>query len=469
MSSTNKQLGLIPLTILVMGGIVGSGIFSLPQNMAEGAGTGSILIAWAITLVGMLILTFCFQYIALRFSHISNGLYGYVKEGFGDYIGFNVAWGYWISAWMTCVSYLVILFSALGSFHYLSFFGEGTTLPAICCSIALLWIVHFFVLKGVYGAAILTCVVTIAKVVPIALFILCCFLAFKADIFKQDFWGKPELGSIFTQVKHTMLYTVWIYLGIESATIYASRAKKTIDVSKATLFGFMLTSLLLVCVSILSLGIIPQHELATLKNPSMAHVFERVVGSWGAVLINLGLILSVLGSLLAWLMLSSEMLYLAGRGSTHSAPKIFGKLNAAGTPVNSLWLTSACITLLLFMAYLHEAGYNTMIQLSTAMVLIPYALLTAFVLKLALIEKHPKLIMVGIAGTVYSLWLIYAGGLFYLLLSMSLYSLGLCFYIKATKERKVITFRYLHDKIYALAVVILGICALLYFIIGKYN
>jgi arginine:ornithine antiporter/lysine permease len=112
MTTAKKKLGLLPLTLLVVGGIIGSGIFSLPQNMAEGAGAGAVLIAWGITLCGMLTLTRIFQYLSLRFSDSADGLYGYVREGFGDYIGFNAAWGYWISAWMACASYLIILFSA---------------------------------------------------------------------------------------------------------------------------------------------------------------------------------------------------------------------------------------------------------------------------------------------------------------------------------------------------------------------
>jgi len=315
-----KKLGLLPLTLLVVGGIVGSGIFSLPQNMAEGAGAGSILIAWVITLFGMLMLTRVFQYLSLRFYKINDGLYGYVRAGFGDYIGFNAAWGYWISAWMACASYLVILFSALGSFNCFSYFGDGTTLSAVIGGVIFLWGVHFFVLRGIYTAFILNCAVTLAKIVPIGLFIVCVFLAFKLDTFKLDFWGTPQLGSIMTQIEHTMLYTVWVYLGIESATVYASRAKGIINISRATFLGFLITSILLVCVSVLSLGIVPQEELATMKNPSMALVIERVIGSWGATFINIGLVVSVCGGLLSWLMLAAEMLYLAGRGEKQTVP-----------------------------------------------------------------------------------------------------------------------------------------------------
>lgn len=461
--SLRKKLGLFPLTLLVVGSIVGSGIFSLPQNMAEGAGAGSILIAWVITLFGMFMLTRIFQYLSIRFYKVNDGLYGYVREGFGDYIGFNAAWGYWISAWMSCASYLVILCSALGSFSCFSFFGDGTTFASLIFGLLFLWLVHYFVLRGIYHAFLLNCLVTLAKVIPIGLFIVCVILAFKVTTFKTDFWGSPQLGSIVTQVKHTMLYTVWVYLGIESATVYAARAKNILTISRATFFGFAITSLLLVCVSVLSLGIVPQEELATMKNPSMALVIERVVGSWGASLINIGLIVSVSGGLLSWIMLAAEMLFLTGQGSEHTVPRCFGKLNKAGTPTNALWLTSVLISVLIILAHFYQSGYNTLIQLSTSMVLIPYLLSAAFVLKLALINVKPYLIIIGLSGTLYGLWLIFAGGMNYLLLSMILYSLGLVFYLLARKQRGLSAFSYLHDKFYAVVIVGLAIVALIYF------
>ena len=132
------KLKLPALTALVVGSMIGGGIFSLPQNMASGAGAGAILIGWGITFVGMLMLAFVFQTLANRKPEIEGGVYGYARAGFGPYMGFNSAWGYWISAWIGNVSYFVVLFSALGSFDALGFFGEGNTLPAIVCASVLL-------------------------------------------------------------------------------------------------------------------------------------------------------------------------------------------------------------------------------------------------------------------------------------------------------------------------------------------
>ena len=142
--SQQKKLGTVAMTALVVGAVVGSGIFSLPQNMAEGAGAGAILIAWAITFVGMLALTRIFQWLSVNRPDIGDGVYGYARNGFGDYMGFNAAWGYWISVWVGNVGYLVVMFSALGSFQALGFFGSGSTLPALLCGLTVLAVMHVF-------------------------------------------------------------------------------------------------------------------------------------------------------------------------------------------------------------------------------------------------------------------------------------------------------------------------------------
>lgn len=461
--TTNKTLGILMLTAMVVGGIIGSGIFSLPQNMAEGAGAGAIIIAWIITLFGMFTLTTIFRTLATDFSEVKEGLYGYIKLGFGDYIGFNAAWGYWISAWISCTSYFVILFSALSYFEPLHFFGHGNTLEALIASLCILSLIYLLIRQGIYAAAFLNSLITLAKIIPIGVFILCVSLAFKWETFTLDFWGTPALGPVFEQVKSTVLYTVWVYLGIESATIYASRAGKSIDVSRATILGFLVTSLLLVAVSLLSLGVVPQHELAAMKNPSMALVLKYAVGDWGAIFINIGLIISISGALLTWVMLASEMLYLSGLGKTHTVPKQFGKLNAKGTPINSLSLTCALIAVLLVIAHLHEASYNTLIQLSTSMVLIPYLLAALFFFKTALSKQNRKKSFIGLVGSLYGVWLIYAGGLNYLLLSMLLYSLGIGFYLAARKQRQLSAFTLHWEKFSASLIVLLAVGAGVYF------
>ncbi|MGF1717969.1 basic amino acid/polyamine antiporter [Photobacterium chitinilyticum] len=457
-----RKLGLLPMTALVTGAIVGSGIFSLPQNMAEGAGAGAIIIAWVITFFGMVTLAKIFQWLSINRSDIEDGVYGYVREGFGDYLGFNAAWGYWISVWVGNVGYLVVMYSALGSFQLFDFFGNGSTFPAMVCSIITLWLLHFFVLRGVKSATTLNVIVTVAKIIPILLFILLVALAFKIDTFNIDFWGTPELGSITSQVKNTMLYTVWVFLGIECATVYASRAKNMEVVSRATILGFLITITLLICVSLLSLGVVPQAELAGMKNPSMAQVLEYAVGPWGGMLINIGLIVSVGGALLAWTMISSEMLFLAARGKHNTAPSVFGKLNDNQIPKNAMRLTNSLITLFLIVNYLNDAGYNILIQLASSMALIPYLLCAAFGLKVTMENKQrsASLVLMMSIGSGYGLWLIYAGGMNYLLLSLLLYACGLPFYLYSRKEQGVTFLSKPIEKVLAMMVLAGAVLAL---------
>lgn len=200
-----------------------------------------------------------------------------------------------------------------------------------------------------------------------------------------------------------------------------------------------------------------------MKNPSMALVIEHVVGSWGATFINIGLIVSVSGGLLSWLLLAAEMLFLSGQGDDHTVPSCFGKLNKKGTPANALYLTSTLISILIILAHFYQSGYNTLIQLSTSMVLIPYLLSALFVLKLAINRGKAYLIFLGSTGSIYGVWLIYAGGVSYLLLSMILYGIGLVFYLYARKQRALPAFSFLHDKIYAITIIILAITAIIYF------
>ena len=124
-----KRLSLSLLIALVVGSMIGSGIFSLPQNMAASAGAGAILIGWLITGVGMLSLALVYQTLSNRQPALDNGVFAYARGLGGDFLGFYSAWGYWISAWIGNVSYLVILFAALSYFFPL--FGEGNNKAAI--------------------------------------------------------------------------------------------------------------------------------------------------------------------------------------------------------------------------------------------------------------------------------------------------------------------------------------------------
>lgn len=238
----------------------------------------------------------------------------------------------------------------------------------------------------------------------------------------------PDLGSVIDQIKSMMLVTVWVFIGIEGASLYSARAEKRSDVGKATILGFAGVLALLVLVNVLSAGIMTQPELAALRNPSTAYVLEKVVGSWGAAFISIGLVVSLLGAFLSWVLFCSETLYAASKDGT--MPAFFHKENKNGVPANALWITNGCIQLFLIITLFSAGTYLKLILLATSMILIPY-LFSAGYAALLTVRKETyengdkdltKDSIVAWVGTIYGIWLIYAAGLEYFLLSTLLYA-----------------------------------------------
>ncbi len=162
----DKKLGLGSLTALVIGSMIGAGVFSLPQNMAAVASPLAVMIGWSITGIGMIFLALSFQYLAVNKPHVNSGVFGFAREGFGDFAGFCSAWGYWFSAMVANVSYLVIVFSTLGLLFDTPdqiIFGSGNTWWSIGGASLLLWAVHSLVLRGVQTAALINLITTMTK------------------------------------------------------------------------------------------------------------------------------------------------------------------------------------------------------------------------------------------------------------------------------------------------------------------
>ncbi len=441
----NKKLRLGALTAMVIGSMVGSGVFSLPQNMAAGAGPLAILIGWGITGVGILALALVYQGLSRRKPELNAGPYAYAKAGFGPFIGFNSAWGYWISAWVGNVSYLVVMFSALS--YFLPAFGEGNTWHAVLGASIVLWLIHALVLSGVKQAAFINLIATIAKIAPIILFIGIAVVAFKVDVFALDFSGtqNTSLGSIMAQVKSTMLVTLWVFIGIEGASVYSSRAERRQDIGVATMLGFAACLAMYALVSLLSLGIVNQPELAALKNPSMAGVLEKIVGPWGAIVINVALVVSVLGAFLSWTLLAAEVPYVAAKDGT--MPRFFAGENAKGSPATSLWVTNGLVQAFLILTYFANSTYQALFSIASVAILVPYVFSGAYALKLAVsreeyaaAESNTRDLMAGAVATLYGVWLVYAADPKYLFMAATLYVPGIVFYVIARRETGEKTF-----------------------------
>ena len=448
-SGVRAGLGLAALTALVVGSMIGSGIFALPSQMAGSAAPGPLLIGWLITGVGMLMLAFVFQTLATRKPEVDGGVYGYARAGFGNYIGFTSAFGYWVSAWIGNVAYLVLLFSTVG--YFFGAFEGGVTVPAILGASVLLWIVHAMTLRGVQTAAFVNVIVTVAKIVPILVFVAIAAVGFKAGLFTADVWGRSTqidsepLGGTMTQIRNMMLVTVWVFIGIEGASVYSKRAAKREDVGRATVLGFAAVLALLLAVNLLSYGVMAQAQLAGLADPSMAGLMEHEVGSWGAGFISLGLIVSLLGALIAWVMLCAEILRLPALEQV--MPAALARENAHGAPANALWLTNACVQVLLLWTLANKSTYLNLVLLATSLILLPYLWSAAYQVLLAVRGEtygsgggRTRDLMVGLVALGYAVWLVYAGGWQYLLIAALFYLVGTALYVWARRENGLPTF-----------------------------
>ena len=432
--SSPAKVSLAVLIALVIGSMIGGGIFGLPKQMGAAAAPGPLIIGWLITGAGMLMLAKVFQSLAVRRPDIDAGVYGYAKEGFGNYLGFSSAWGYWVSAWMGNVGYLVLLMTSIGVF--LPGFGEGTTLLATIVSSALLWLYHLLIMRGIREAAVVNVVVTIAKVVPLIVFIMIGIVAFKVDTFSADFWGaQSDLGSTLDQIKAMMLVTVWVFIGVEGASVFSERARERRDVGRATITGFASVLALLLLVNLLSYGIAPREDIAELDDPSMSGVLTEAVGPWGAKFIAAGLAISLIGALLSWFLMCAEILRVPALDGT--MPRWFSRENKNGTPVGAMWLTSGMIQLVLIWTYFVGSNYTRLILLASALILIPYLFSAAFHLINSFRSREGSgigNIIIGTLGTAYAIWLLYAAGPTYLLFVGLFYLAGTPFYIVARKQ-----------------------------------
>ena len=466
MQEAQNKLGTVTLTCLVVGAIIGGGAFALPQNLTASAQAGAILIAWIITLVGMIGLAYIFVQLNQVKPELKGGIYTYAKEGFGNFIGYISAWGYWLTAWIGNVSYAVLMFAALGFFFPI--FGDGNSIQAIIAASVFLWIIHFLILSGIKQAAIINVVTTIAKIIPIIAFIVLCFTAFHWHNNTLNFWGNG-LGSVFSQVESTMLVTLWVFVGIEGAVVYSARAKKSSDVTKATLLGLVFTGMVYVLITFLSLGVLSQPVLAGLKSPSMAYVLESIVGTWGAVLVNVGLVISLAGAWLGWTLLSAELPYVASED--HVLPKILSRENKHGSPSGSLWLTNILVQVFLIVVFLSHGTYLALLKLATSCILLPYLFSGMFALKLlftdSIYQSNQKLKLkngaLALLGTLFAMFMIYSAGMHYVILGSILYLLGVPLYIWARIEARQKVFTW-YEVIILLVLVFGGLSSIMHYV-----
>lgn len=437
---TQKQLGLWLLVFVSLGSMIGSGIFNSPKDLISVANPMGTLITWGLGGLGALTLALVFIYLSAKKPELKSGIYAYARDGFGDYMGFNSAWGYWSLGWLGNISYLVLFFKTLNDL-----LGEHALSPLTCFvwGSVILWMYYFILLSGIREGAILNFVVTVAKLVPIALVVLLGFAVIDGDIFNVPDWqtklaANGQATTPLLQVKDAMAVVLWCFVGIEAAAVLSGRAKSQQTVRRAIIISVLSVLGIYMLVTFISMASIPAAELAASDTPVALVLGKTIIGGAGALIVQVGIMISVLGASLSWIILSVETMYAAAREGV--MPKALAKTNKKSTPVNALLLTQLFtqVFLVSILSPAFNETYLAAITIGTTMVLIPYLLSSLYAVKISFGDHPEKTInkLIAVLGTMYAVYVIYAVGLKYLFLSVLFYALGAFVFLKSRHEQK---------------------------------
>lgn len=404
-----QHLSLWMLIALVTGNMIGSGIFLLPSALAN-FGTISLL-SWVFTSFGALM-------IALVFANLSSvmpragGPYAYCREAYGEFLGFQVAYNYWITLWVGGSAIAVAFASYLGFFWPLLLSNH---LAAFFVSAGAVWVMTIINIIGVRHAGIFQLITTILKLLPLLL------VGSLGLLFIQ----KPNLAqfnisglSNFSALSGAATLTLWAFIGLEAATIPAenvSNPHRTIPM--ATIIGVLITAVVYLLSTFAVMGIVPVEKLAHSSAP-FAEAATVIFGPLGAVLVAAGAVLSCLGALNGWVLLQGQIPMAAARDEIF--PKQFAYKSRFGTPVVGLIFTSILMTLLL----LSTVGFGLVQQftfivlLATFASLIPYLFTTVaqfifFIRKGRAAAAGGKIILnicIATLATIYSIWAFFGAG-----------------------------------------------------------
>jgi len=405
--SAARPLGFWMATALVVGNIIGSGVYLLPASLAP-YGANS-LVAWLFTATGAVLLAVVFAALSRAFPK-DGGPYVYTRAAFGELAGFVVAWGYWVSVWVGNAAI------ATGAVSYTSAVAPWiAAVPGASAmvTIAVVWILTLVNCYGVRAAGWVQAVTTVLKLLPLL-----------AVALMGGFFVRREILASFAEVPLTLdgttaaaTLTLWAMLGLESATVPADKVKdpeRTIP--RATIIGTVVTALFCSLACSLVLLVVPASTLAA-SNAPFADAARVFWGEGASTLVALFAAVSAYGALNGWILLQGELPFAMARDGVF--PRAFARESARHTPVFALVTTSVLVTFLVLANF-----HGSVIQVFTFMVLLAtsanlVAYLVCSLSLLALLWRGqlagsrrgtPWLAAAGALGAAYSLWAIAGAG-----------------------------------------------------------
>ena len=438
MDTQKKGIGKGELIALIVSSCIGTGIFGITSDVAAAAAPGPALLAWLFVAFGFLMLVLSLNNLSNKRPDLQGGIFAYAGEGFGPLGEFISGWSYWLSAWLGNIAFATMLMSSIGTF--IPTFKGGQNVPSIIVAIIFCWLLTILVNNGVESATFVNMIGTICKIVPLIIFIIIMFVCFKGGMFTADFWGKvasnatkgATTGSVWTQMKGTLMTLIWVFIGIEGASVMAHRAKSRSEAEQASVISFILLVIIYVLISILPYGALTRAQLAGMGQPALGHVLEMTVGHWGAVLINVGLIISTIVSWLSWTMLPAETTMLVA--DDKAMPKAWGKVNSKNAPTTSLMITGVLQTIFLFSLLFTEKAYEFAYSLCAAAILFSYLFVGLYQMKLSSERKEWGQYTVGLLSALFMFACMFLAGWQEVLLVTISCIPGFCVYYAGCKE-----------------------------------
>ena len=407
MKTKSQKIGLLTTTSLVVGNMIGVGIFVLPAVLSS---YGSIsLLGWIFTATGALILAKIFSNFSRIIVSKSGGPYMYSKAGFGDFIGFLVAWGYWIACW---VGNGAIAIAIIGAASF--FIPELATnsILSVSLGLALIWIFTWINARGITDSGKIQLVTTIFKILPLLFVIIVGLFFFEFDNFPAfNLTGE----SNFSAISAVATLTLYAFLGIECATIPAGNIEnpdKTIP--RATMLGTIIVTILYILGTVVLFGVLPLDILQNSPAP-FAEAAKIIGGNYGGYFVAVGVLISGIGVLNGWILITGQISMATAKDDLF--PDFFKKENKNGAPVNGFIIGGVLSSVVMLMNYAEGLveQFEFIVQLTVLVILMPY-LFTAASYALIVIEKklHTKswikTFILSALGFAYSLWAIYGSG-----------------------------------------------------------
>ena len=410
-TTPKRELGLGLATALVIGNMIGSGVFLLPASLASYGGIS--IVGWLFTAAGAFLLAYVFARMARGYP-VTGGPYAYSRRAFGDFIGFQTAWGYWIAAWLgnaaiatAFVGYLAYFFDGLGGT------SSGDYLTQAFVAVAAIVVLTLVNVMGVRQGGLVQGVMTVLKLIPLVA------VAFVAIFwFETANWPafNPTGDGSFGTIGAVATLTLWAFIGLESATIPAESVRDPErNVPRATLYGLVATAVVYILGTVAVMGLLPMETLAASTAP-FADAAAAAWGSWAGDMVAIGAIVSTFGCLNGWILLSGQMPFAAARDRLF--PSRFGRLNDRGAPAFAI-VTSSVLLVAFIFAFYNKGQidrFNDYILLATTTTLIAYLYGAAARMQLLVSDRRRNPGRLGVemgAATLavaYALWTIFGAG-----------------------------------------------------------